>query len=244
MKKTLVALFALSACAQAVEPFVYDSLLTTTTGWEMGSARNRANFVVDTQEATLSLANSNWSQSHAIVTLERTLTDKNGIALDFSVTMNAASANAYTIALVGTTQAITIGTNYQGKFLYGTSDNTTANAYTFGNDDFDDHKNAIVTGTEMTTSFAANTEYVITGTSSFDTTTETYSFELSVNGESVTIDNLSSLDVQKIVFMGDAANVASNVTFSDLSISGAPEPATATLSLLALAGLAARRRRH
>ena len=37
---------------------------------------------------------------------------------------------------------------------------------------------------------------------------------------------------------------STNSTLSNMSIKAIPEPATATLSLLALAGLAARRRRH
>ena len=41
-----------------------------------------------------------------------------------------------------------------------------------------------------------------------------------------------------------ANGASANYTFSNMSIKAIPEPATATLSLLALAGLAARRRRH
>lgn len=41
-----------------------------------------------------------------------------------------------------------------------------------------------------------------------------------------------------------ANGTSANYTFSNMSIKAIPEPAMATLSLLALVGLAARRRRH
>ena len=49
----------------------------------------------------------------------------------------------------------------------------------------------------------------------------------------------------EVGFYADGANGVENVVWSNLAISGmsVPEPTTATLSLLALAGLAARRRR-
>lgn len=244
MKKTLITLFALAACAQAVEPVVYDNLLGTTDGWTMGSDRDRNLFVVNTADKTLTLTNSNWGQSYATCTLDETLSHNGYSNLSFSVTMNSGDAKSYSFALVGTENAIVIGSNYDGKLLYGVSDNITASAYSF-TANFDRHSNALVDGTELTTTFAANTDYVISGVSSFDTDTQSLTLTLSINNsETAVISGLSLVNVDKLVFTGDGANNTTNVTVSNLSITGVPEPATATLSLLALAGLAARRRRH
>lgn len=66
-----------------------------------------------------------------------------------------------------------------------------------------------------------------------------------------TTDNLVELRTTKALattgdlkLLTDASGSTANSTLSNMSIKAIPEPATATLSLLALAGLAARRRRH
>lgn len=47
-----------------------------------------------------------------------------------------------------------------------------------------------------------------------------------------------------IAFRGEAGNATTSYTIDNIRLTATPEPATATLSLLALAGLASRRRRH
>ncbi len=67
----------------------------------------------------------------------------------------------------------------------------------------------------------------------------------------ITTDNLVELRTTKALgttgdlkLLTTAVGGSANSTLSNISIKSIPEPATATLSLLALAGLAARRRRH
>ncbi len=62
----------------------------------------------------------------------------------------------------------------------------------------------------------------------------------------LTLPNVTFTDTHKIMiaFVGDGGGATTSYTISGISLTATPEPATATLSLLALAGLAARRKRH
>ena len=80
----------------------------------------------------------------------------------------------------------------------------------------------------------------LTMTNGADTWTQTVNL-----GDSLTVDHLYvSLDGHNWSYDGVNGNNTSQISNLKLIVSAAaPEPATATLSLLALAGLAARRRR-
>lgn len=251
-------LLALSAMAQAAEtPLVYNDLFATTEGWTMSKGRpsDKADFIINTADQTMSLTNSNWSQSIAVYDFsERPVCATSDIPLSFSVTLNTADQKAYTMALIGTNQTIVVGTHYDWTPLqYGiTSTVDSANAYGFGSWTSSVYK-MLDADTEVhafDTNKAANTPITISGLSSYDTVSGTYSLTLSIGEDTHTITGLENLNVVKLSFSGDGTNKqnntdVTNVTFSALSLTGAtPEPATATLSLLALAGLAARRRRH
>ena len=86
----------------------------------------------------------------------------------------------------------------------------------------------------------------VTFTVVYDTTKSLFVGTLSAAGETAEIDLGSFFEVNAITatFDGDASYVA-NVSNISLTVTkNVPEPATATLSLLALAGLCARRRRR
>lgn len=70
---------------------------------------------------------------------------------------------------------------------------------------------------------------------------EQFVMDLTADNTTVTLDLGSELSFNSLVVTG-SANTAQAV--NNISLTVVPEPATATLSLLALAGLAARRRRH
>lgn len=254
MKKTAMILLSLAAMAQAAETSLeFNDLFATTEGWTMskGRAGDKPDFIINTTEQTMSLANSNWSQSIAVYDFsERPVCATSDIPLSFSVTMNTGDAKAYTMALIGTDKTIVVGTHYDWTPLqYGvTSTADGIKAYGFGSWTSSVYK-MLDAGSEVhafSTDKAVNTPITISGLSSYDAISGTYSLTLSIGEDSHTITGLENLNVVQLSFSGDGTNNQSNnVTFSALSLTGAtPEPATATLSLLALAGLAARRRRH
>lgn len=251
MKKTVILLGFMAAFAQAAEtPLEYNQLLSSTDGWTLGSLRNRTDglFTIDTTAQTLSVVNSRWSQTYAVYDFgQRPVCATSDIPLSFSVTMTTADAQAYTMALIGPDKTIVIGEHYSWPPMQyavtTTVDGTVAYGFgTWGNTGY-----TKVEDSEMreTRNKEANTPITISGLSSFDAEAGTYSLTLSVGDSTHTITGLDSLSVMKLSFSADGDDGCTNVVFSDLRLSGAtPEPATTALSLLALAGLAARRRRH
>ncbi|MGN0873885.1 MAG: PEP-CTERM sorting domain-containing protein [Akkermansia sp.] len=248
MKKTLVLFAVMASAATAAEPVVYDSLLSSTEGWTLGTVRNgRQNFTIDTAAQSLTLTNSNWGQAYANYSLPTTLTatESLGIGFTFDVKINDI-ASTLTFSLIGTTQAITLGTNYdQDDLFVGTTSVTTSNAYSFK--DWD----GVTAGTSTTVASSASIADVatagstitISGCTKYDAGTGHHVLTLMCGDKSTTLDLGESVDVTRISFGGDGGNSRTNFVVSNLSLYTVPEPATATLSLLALAGLATRRRR-
>lgn len=175
------------------------------------------------------------------------------IPLSFSVTLETADAKAYTLALIGTDQTIVVGEDYDNnKMLYGVTD-TLSDSVVYGFGSWSSAGYTKLDTEDITTTSvdkATATPITISGVSSFDSGSNTYSLTLTFGASSYTITGLVNLNVTALSFSGDGTNGTTeppktNVTFSALSLTGAtPEAATATLSLLALAGPVARRRRH
>ena len=241
MKKTIIALMALAGvtCADTINLLAED--------WTTGSRLDRPTWVKNAS-GELTLTNSNWSQAYAICDLDTNMTG----AWEFSTSIYRFNSSAgISITLVGLNQALTIGTKEytSGTSFYGTTENVTANGYNF--------KEALtdISGTqvsnystgaegvfnynqtakiEASTALDADNNVILTLT--LDGTADVTPYTTTINmGQGFTLD--------KIVVWGDGANNASNWSVTEMTIRSIPEPTTATLSLLALAGLAARRRR-
>lgn len=248
MKKTLVLFAVMAAATTAAEPVVYDSLLSSSEGWTLGSIRGSSNlFTIDTGANTLTLTNSNWSQAYANYSLPTTLTatENLGIGFTFDVKINDI-ASTLTFSLIGTTQAITLGTNYdQDDLFVGTTSATSSNAYSFKAwDGVKAGTSTTVTGSASIADVAtAGSSITISGSTKYNAETGHHVLTLMCGDKSTTLDLGESVDVTRISFGGDGGNNRTNFVVSNLSLYTVPEPATATLSLLALAGLATRRRR-
>lgn len=247
MKKTLIALMALAGIASA-ETY---TPLTETEGWSAAAGRDRGYWTQDATAGTLTLTNSNWGQATATYTFEEALSG----TWEFTTQVYRTSGNAaFAFTLVGNNYAVSIGTlEYtSGTAYYGTTDNVTAKHYSFK--EVWDNGGAKVDGTEFVAgAFNTNHTATISGFTTLDADNNVM-LTLNVTGTApgltpgtTTINLGKDFELSKIAISGDGPNNHANIwTVSNMSVTTTetvPEPATATLSLLALAGLAARRRR-
>lgn len=253
MKKTLIALMVLAGVA-AAENFTYDNLFNEN-GWTAGSLRDRNAYAVENGQA--SLTNSNWGQAWANYTLNHNMTEKSDI--EFSITLNVKHTNGSFLFFLETdTNAYLIGKDYEetdsNKGLdnglgiwYGKGEKHPYNTYAFGTqlgwdeNTYQDDKPVTDQNNLAQDVIVANTPITLAGIIAWDG--DSYNMNLSMGDVKVDWDLGASFNLQKVGFWGDGANGTDNVVWSNLKISAVPEPTTATLSLLALAGLAVRRRR-
>ncbi len=252
MKKTLITLLALAGVATAGEVFN----LSTAGAPDKGDA------VVS--NGTITPSASNWETfDYAKYALDEAITlSAPADTLDFSFTVNRPHAihgsdtvekslTTLTFALTGGGQAIIVGHNNETSYeasaaelQVGTSSSIGDYGYIFRSGNKDEcigvsASKSLNGGMPFDTSTitgqiawnTTNSVFTLTLTSSAWTNNEALQFDL---GESVTVDN--------IVFSVNGVDTPS-FTAASVSANLVPEPTTATLSLLALAGLAARRRR-
>ena len=241
MKKTIIALMALAGvtCADTI------NLLSDAEAWTYTLGRDgRGNWAVT--EAGLTLKNCNWGQSSAAYDFEESVTG----SWNLNASVHRYTGDAvFSFTLVGNNKAITIGTSEyaSGTAFYGTSDTLDARAYSFR--EAWDNKGSKVSGTQLVEgAFNYNQTATISASTVLDAD-ENVVLTLSVGGTAVTTPGVVTINLGKdfalegIVVCGDGGNNQTNWDVTSLSVTTVPEPTTATLSLLALAGLAARRRR-
>jgi hypothetical protein len=240
MKKTIIALMALAGVASAdtINP------LSDAEGWSYSTGRTgRGNWTLT--EGALTLTNCNWGQSSAAYDFAESMTGN----WDLNATVDRYDGNAmFSLTLVGNTQAITIGTmEYNsGTAFYGTTGTLDARAYSFK--DKWDGGGTTVSGTSLVDgAFNTNKTASIFASTVLDAE-ENVVLTLTIGGTAVETAGVATINLGKdfalegIVICGDGANSTRNWNVTSLTV--IPEPATAALSLLALAGLAARRRRR
>ncbi len=251
MKKTLITLLALAGVAAA--DTVTIAPLTSSEGWTVGhqNTSKSTNAVLDTTAATLTLTNADWSRGYGVYTLADAITLTNEAdRLTVSFTINTTQLNSLvTGTLVGSDKAITLGhgsyadsgINGGNGIQSGISTDTTG---VFYNMQSSNTGGVFVTPDKtVDNSFTANTPLTLTTTVEWNTTKSQFVASLSYGQTSLTSYDLgTSYTLDKLVFSLDG-NSTQTVSGVSVSANLVPEPATTTLSLLALAGLAARRRR-
>ena len=251
MKKTLITLLAL--CGVASADTVTIAPLTSSEGWTLGHQNTQKNkdAVLDTSAATLTLTDADWSRGYGVYTLTDAITLTNEAdTLTVSFTINTTNLNSLvTGTLVGSGKAITLGHgSYSDKgknggngIQSGISTDTTG---VFYNMQASNTGGVFVTPDKtVDDTFTANTPLTLTTTIEWDTEKSLFVASLSYGSTSLSSYDLgTSYTLDKLVFSLDG-NSTQTVSGVSISANIVPEPATATLSLLALAGLAARRRR-
>lgn len=225
----------------------------TQDGWQTGTGRSgRPTFVVDTATGEASLTNSNWSQAYASLDLTATpiVADKDlGEAISFSLVINSNDVDQnMVVALCDTTDSkvLVFGapmykTNtaepYVSNMAVGTSTNATANFYS--------HESGGVSNLQnLVDNYTAGTDYTISGLIRWSNSAGEWLADVSCGD--ITIANISlgeNFQINRIQLSGDGKNGITNGSIKAMKLEIVPEPATATLGLLALSGLAARRRR-
>ena len=247
MKKTFIALMALAgiACAETYTP------LTETEGWSYALGRNgRGQWAQNADNGTMTLTNSNWGQATATYTFDEAISG----TWEFTTQIyRYAGSVGISFTLVGNNCAVTIGSNDygDGTAFYGTTTNVTATHYSL-NGAWDNGGVKVDPTRFVEGAFNNNHTATISGFTTLDADNNVI-LTLSVTGTApdlvpgtTTINLGKDFELNKIAIGGDGANSQNNLLVSNLSVTTTetvPEPATATLSLLALAGLAARRRR-
>ena len=252
MKNTLITLLALAGVAWA--DTVSIAPLTSSEGWSVGhqNTNKSTNAVLDTTAATLTLTNADWSRGYGVYTLADAITLTNETdRLTVSFTINTTDLNSLvTGTLVGSGKAITLGhgsynddnRNGGNGIQSGISTDTTGVFYNM--QDSNTGGVFVTPDKKVDDSFTANTPLTLTTTVEWNTTKSQFVASLSYGKTSLTSYDLgTSYTLDKLVFSLDGGNSTQTVSGVSVSANLVPEPATATLSLLALAGLAARRRR-
>lgn len=228
----------------------------TSSDFTLGSERNQGNFITQNKDAgTLSLKGSNWTQSYAHFTLGEPLT-LSAETDTISISYNIAATNSDTLvtgAIIGSGQAIVVGHGqYKGTpqgVQYGKTDNVSGNWYNLQGENTG---GVYVAGTNVAGIFSTSAPLTLNTDIAWNADKAQFVATLSYGANKTvmtTYDLGTTYSLEKFVFSMDGPNNQTDtISVSGLNITysiapAVPEPTTATLSLLALAGLAARRRR-
>ena len=245
MKKTIIALLALAGVAGAdtVNPL-------TDLNWQLGQGTS----ITDTKEMFYWGGGSTWAVYGSEAALANSITLQQNQVLTFSYTVNMSGGDSVTtFSLLGSNGAVSMGTAYK----YQDKDTTRSairlgssgeinNRYVISNSGDRDGVSYIrgENFTELTTPASANTPYTLTFIVTYDQTAGqfvgTLGYSLSTDVKQINLGNEFNVNKIAATFDGNTQTYVSNMSLSVVTI---PEPTTATLSLLALAGLAVRRRR-
>lgn len=255
MKKILIALMALATVASA-ETIVYDSLMGDTANWTNETSGNATWTVAQEKVSVNGWGPHVYSHEFSDPVLQLNMTDTTA-SLSFSYDLTINHNVALGLTLISTSGNKSLTTGYCGFDDYrcvggGLSSSTSTSAFYNFKDSgtgkvLTDGYTATETASASIRDTAALRPYTTTvnGTIAWDETLAQYVCTLSsTNGATPQTYELGtdfSVDHIVLSISGNAGNGGSSL--SNLSLSYTPEPATATLSLLALAGLAARRRR-
>ena len=228
MKKTLIALIALAGVATAAETYVLDMKDITFNGAEALTGGNQAmtwdsTEVYDAWYAEFTIGGTGNGYTSATIT-----TGPSGSPAGLSVIVQQVNSTA--VLSFGNGKS---NLNDTPTLNYSTTDVLTFAFYEdtayIGNKTTGDYITYDLTGTTLTTSMTSGTSRAWANGNPGITPVSSASI---ANLESLVIPEGESLDMVTLVTTGVAQNMQL-----------VPEPTTATLSLLALAGLAARRRR-
>lgn len=241
MKKTLIALMALAGVAMA-NPTVLqlDNLLDSQDVWT--TVNGSANWNTPGEVHV-----NGWNKGVFQYTLDTAYTLDADTSLVFSYDLHIAHNAALTLTLISEEQAIVTGWggfDTAHQVAMGVTDTIEPGFYNFKDANANDVKVDVAKVIETS---SANRSYDGTVTGEIKWSEEVGKFVCTLatndtNAQTMELGNTFALKSIVLCASGNAGGTpASNL--SNLSLF-APEPTTASLSLLALAALAARRKRH
>lgn len=256
MKKTLIALMALAGVALG-ETGTIEKTYTPLNGTDHWTHNTLNHTSWEYTEATQTLTFSPTKASGAAVstfTLSDALFAEEATPLTFSFSITRGSSTAgVSFAIVGNNYAIVVGTkDYgSGELFSAITEDLSATAYYCSNTWSNTGVKDVGGSSLLTSCLNYNATATITGTATINAEGNTI---LTLNATSTSATGTGSVEynlgkdfaINKLVIGADNAQFSDGVwSVSGIELTGRiiPEPATATLSLLALAGLAARRRR-
>lgn len=247
MKKTIVALFALAGVAAA-------SSTTADLGNGITGTWTEYNLADKTTTGTNSLTlPSSWGGPTSWITLDKAVSLTKEQKLTFSYTYASTVDNGiYGISFLGAVgeSAFTIGnTEYANRDLaaavttLGSSGfyQNKAQAIRFNPGNSSDRIQTVAAG-DTQVNLGTVTPGAVKAEIAYDETAGAFVMILSTGNVSKKLELGDSVAFDTISFAADG-NATQSFTGLNMKIETVPEPATATLSLLALAGLAVRRRR-
>ena len=248
MKKTVIALLSLTGVAMGAggTATLGDGITGTWTEY------NKQDYIT-TSSNSISFGGEDWGGATAWITLADTVTLGKDQVLTFSYTLGKNCSNGiYSISFLGAggQSAFFIGNTDYGKDNVAAASVTLATTGFYQNCAQAIRFNAGHSGDRIQAVSADGVDAIdtptpgeVTATIKYDTSASDYILTLSA-GEFEKDYNLGdSVSFSKIVFTSDVNANGQALSGISMSIKSVPEPATATLSLLALCGLAARRRR-
>ena len=234
MKKTLITLLALAGVASADTLLSLDFTTATDVpaGWTTGqwNGSNTPHYTFGENGATVYHP---WKQNYIETAVDITSTS----TYDITYTLyNSVEDTGNMFYLSSDSYSIVIGNSYNSnsEVYVGTLDSAVGAGFV-----------CFQTGTGTNPTVLANsTGFNVSGDITYSLTLNGSDLSISATSTSgstwsTTVSGLTATDFNKVGFIADGAGGTVGVK----NISIVPEPATATLSLLALAGLAARRRR-
>ncbi len=255
MKKTIIALMALAGVAAA------DTVITgADLTWDVSAPYKDCTSV---NSGNLTYSGGGWWVNGPTGTLTQSITLGLNQVLEFSYSCDFSSSNSVlTLALANNNGAVVMGKTYNNEVRLGTTTETgdaVARGYAFADTNSNTAVANITSFTALKDGVGENANNVtfdvnsgdtvntngVTFTVAYNTTLSQFVGTLAYDGYTAEINLGETFSVNAITatFDGDGAFVG-HVNDIQLKVTTVPEPTTATLSLLALAGLAARRRRR
>ena len=249
MKKTIIALMALAGVAAAETT----DLLASDANWKFSDSD------ISIKDGVLDNT-GHWNRGYANYVLPNAITLNSNLSLELSYTITFTNSSdvAATVALHSSSDVLAFGAktynggNNDAPLYIGyttAADAINANAITFQGKDAYGYNFAsatIDTGKTVSVAWAAAVSHDIMETIAWDDTKQKFIATISIDGKVAGTQILGdsyTLEKISVATAGNNTGWRSQPSFSNMQLKVIPEPATATLSLLALAGLAMRRRR-
>lgn len=264
MKKTIIAIFALAGVAMGETVTTTYTPFSSADDWELRGLGNARGEQVDVKKPTITnntanSTNPNWCRPVGYYSFDTPLTLSNTAdSLTFSFTLTGAEKNSVaTIAFEGSdgsgARSLVMGSCYRGQdgvsnnnFAFGSINKNDGNAYLLGSDGDWQGKAYNITPITLLGGITENA-VTFSGSIAWDEQKNGFMFTLTQGNSTASYNLGANYTLTSLNLTFDGGNTNNNsYTFSDFTIShkSIPEPTTATLSLLALAGLAMRRRRR